>query len=360
VTPALEISRRDDVPRWLGYGAPVVTILAALLVGAIPLVLIESDPLTVYREMFVGSVTDLGTVDDVLVRSVPLFLAALAVYVPLKAGLWNIAVEGQIYLGGIAALWIGVTFAAPTYVLLPAMAIGAAVVGALSGMVPAYLRIKYDLNEIIVTLMITFAAVEFNTYVVRGPLESAGGVPVSKSLPTAARIPPLGETGVHLGVLVLVVGAVGTYYLIQRSATGYEISMVGSGPKAVAASPISKTRLFYLTMALGGGIACVAGMIQIAGVRGNLVPHWSPQYGFIAIPIALLGINSAFRVLGASLFFAVLFVGGNSISVTSDVPFSIVNILIALIFLFLITSEFFKRFRVTLTPSGRAGGVADD
>jgi simple sugar transport system permease protein len=113
-------------------------------------------------------------------------------------------------------------------------------------------------------------------------------------------------------------------------------------------------------MAAGGAIACLAGMIQIAGVRTNLVPHWSPQYGFIAIPIALLGMKSAFRVLFASLFFALLFVGGTSVTVTSSIPFSIVNILIALIFLFLITSEFFKRFTVDLElerPGAIGGGV---
>lgn len=365
MTDIVEVTRRDDAPRWLSYGAPVVTVLAALLVGAVPLVMIEANPITVYEEMFIGTVSDVSTFFAVLVRAVPLFLAALAVYIPLKAGLWNIAVEGQLYFGGIAALWVGVTVSAPMYLLIPAMVLAAVVVGLLTGLVPAYLRIKFDLNEIIVTLMITFAAVEFNSYMVRGPLQSSGGVPVSRSLPPEGTLPKLGGTDLHLGVLTLVLGVLAVYYLIQRSSLGYEITMVGEGASAVESSPISKKRIFYLTMAVSGGIACLAGMIQIAGVRSNIVPHWSPQYGFIAIPIALLGINGAFRVLGASLFFALLFVGGNSISVTSNVPFSIVNILIALIFLFLITSEFFKRFRVRLAlPTGdrraeRRGGEHD-
>lgn len=358
--PKIEISRREDVPRWLGYGAPVITVVAALLVGAIPLLLIETNPVTVYLDMFVGSVSDAGSIVNVLVRAVPLFLAGLAVYIPLKAGLWNIAVEGQLYIGGIVATWIATTYVAPSYVLIPAMVLGAVAVGAVSGAIPAYLRARYDINEIIVTLMITFAAIELNTYMVRGPLKSAGGVPVSESLPAFARLPELGDTGIHAGVALLLVGAAGVYYLIQRSAIGYEILMVGSGPNAVAASPISKDRIFLLTMAVGGAIACVAGMVEIAGVRGNLVPHWSPDYGFIAIPIALLGINGAFRVLGASLFFAVLFVGGNSIAVTSNVPFSIVNILIALIFLFLVTSEFFKKFTVDLDVRSTPAGVGDE
>jgi len=360
MTSRIEISRREEIPPWLGYGTPVVTVLAALIVGAVPLVLIKTDPVTVYRNMFIGSVSDISTLVNVLIRAVPLFLAALAVYVPLKSGLWNIAAEGQIYLGGIVAVWIGTTYSAPTYVLVPAMALGAIVVGVVSGLIPAYLRIKYDLNEIIVTLMITFAAVELNSYMVRGPLQASGGVPLSKSLPEAATLPVVGGTDFHFGVFLLFFGAIGVYYLIQHSPIGYEILMIGSGPDAVESSPISKHRIFLLTMAVGGAIACVAGMVQIAGVRGNIVTSWSPQYGFIAIPIALLGINGAFRVLGASLFFAVLFVGGNSISVTSNVPFSIVNILIALIFLFLITSEFFKKFQVSLNQKDPSGGDIDE
>lgn len=350
MTDLIRVRRRDEVPSWLGYGAPVITIVAALVVGAIPLVLIEANPITVYGEMFVGSLMDGGTIINLLVRAVPLFLAALAVYIPLKAGLWNIAVEGQLYLGAIAGTWVGVTWDAPIYIIIPAMAVVAILVGAITGWVPAYLRSKYDINEIIITLMITFAAIEFNNYVVRGPLQAAGGVPVTKSLPPSAQLPTLGDTNLHLGVLLLVVLAVAVYYLFKHSSLGYEISMVGEGPMAVEASPISKHRVFILTMVLGGAIACLAGIVQIAGVRTNIVPHWSPQYGFIAIPIALLGMKSAFRMLGASLFFALLFVGGNSVTVTSSIPFSIVNILIALIFLFLITAEFFKRFSVSLDP----------
>lgn len=353
--PIYKIRRRDEVPPLLEYGAPIVTVAAAVLIGAVPLILIDADPVTVYGKMFFGTVTEFGTIVSLLIRAVPLFLAALAVYIPLKAGLWNIAVEGQIYLGGIAALWIGVTYPAPSYILVPAMAIGAIVVGAITGLIPAYLRVRYDINEIIVTLMITFAAIEFNSYVLRGPLQSEGGTPVSKTLPAFAKIPVLGDTKLHYGVFLLIIGTITVYYLIHRSATGYEILMVGSGPRAVESSPISTRRILFLTMSIGGGIASLAGMIQIAGVRTNLVPYWSPEYGFIAIPIALLGFKSAFRVLFASLFFALLFVGGNSVTVTSNVPFSIVNILIALIFLFLITSEFFKKFKVEIIGSVAQG-----
>lgn len=361
MTDLIEVRRRDEVPTWISYGAPVITVVAALIFGALPLVLINTNPIDVYAEMFLGSLTDVGTIIDLLVRAVPLFLAALAVYIPLKAGLWNIAVEGQLYLGAIAGTWVGVTLEWPIYLLIPAMAVLAIIVGAITGWLPAYLRSKYDINEIIITLMITFAAIEFNTYVVRGPLQASGGVPVSKSLPPFAQLPAFVDTNLHFGVLLLVVLAVLVYYLMEHASLGYEISMVGEGPMAVESSPISKHRIFILTMMLGGAIACLAGMVQIAGVRTNIVPHWSPQYGFIAIPVALLGMKSAFRILGASLFFALLFVGGNSVTVTSSIPFSIVNILIALIFLFLITSEFFKRFSISIASGTRGGtGVSSN
>lgn len=360
MTVDIDINRREDIPSWLGYGTPVVTVLVALVIGAIPLVLIDTDPVVVYEDMFIGTLTDTDGIIDVVVRTVPLLLAGLAVYIPLKAGLWNIAVEGQLYLGGIMATWVAISFSAPIYLLIPAMMVAAGVAGAVSGAVPAYLRAKYDINEIIVTLMITFAAIELNEYMIRGPLQGDTGVAISPPFSDAARIPTVGDTSLHYGAVLIVIAVLATYYFIRRSSLGYQTLMVGSGPGAAESSPINRYQIYMLTMIIGGVIAAVAGMVEISGVHGRLNPQWSPEYGFIAIPIALLGLNGAFRVLLASMFFALLFVGGNSIAVTSSVPFSIINVLIALIFLFLITSEFFKKFEVNIRLDILSGGGTDE
>ncbi|MFB6173096.1 MAG: ABC transporter permease, partial [Halobacteriales archaeon] len=148
----IDVSARESVPAWLAYGTPVFTVLAALLVGAGALLALGVNPVAAYGTMFVGTATSRFGVVQTLLKAVPLVLAGLAVYLPLRAGLWNIGAEGQLYLGAIAGTWIGINVAAPAAVRLPLALLGAAVAGGLWGLVPGYLRARRGVNEIIVTL----------------------------------------------------------------------------------------------------------------------------------------------------------------------------------------------------------------
>lgn len=349
----IDVSAREDVPTWVTYGTPVFTVVAALAVSAVALVALDVDPVAAYRTMFVETLTTEFGLSQTILRAVPLALTGLAVYLPLRAGLWNIGAEGQLYLGAIVGTWIGLNVSAPGYVLVPLLLVGAGVAGGLWGLIPGLLRARRGVNEIIVTLMLTFVGIELAGYLVRGPMRGGvGNFPVSAILPDAAQLPTMGP--VHVGVALVVLATAAIRFLVGQTETGYEITVVGSNPDAAEQAGVDVEWVYVFVLVVAGALAGLAGAIEIAGIQDRLRPNFSPGYGFTAIPIALLGRRGAVRVAVAALFFAVLVVGGSSMELAFDVPAAIVEVIQALVILFLITAEFFKQYRVDVRRSGPA------
>lgn len=345
----VDFEARQEVPRWLAYGSSVFTILAALLVSSVALISLNVNPLDAYNIMFVQPLTGLSGISNVLEKTTPLLLAGLAVYLPLRAGLWNIGATGQIYIGAIIGSWIGINVTAPSFVLLTLMFVGAGLGGAVWGFIPGYLRAKWGVNEIIVSLLIAYAAIEINGYMVRGPMQGgAGNFPVSEILPDAALLPDIPVIGSHIGIIIGLLAAVVVYVVVQKTNAGYEITFTGSNSDAAEQAGMNSLWIYVAVFVVGGALAGMAGLIEIAGVQERLRPDFSPGYGFTAIVIALLGRDNAFKVVLAALFFGLLLVGGTSLEVAYTVPAALVEIIQALVILFLITAEFLKSYKVDI------------
>ena len=353
----LSVSAREEVPRWLTYATPVFTVLGALGLGALALVALGVNPLAAYGTMFLDTLTTDFGVRQTLIRAVPLVLTGLGVYLPLRAGLWNIGAEGQLYLGAIAGTWVGLNVEAPGVVLVPLLLVAAGLAGGLWGLVPGLLRARRGVNEIIVTLMLTFVGIELAGYLVRGPMRGGqGNFPVSATLPDAALLPTL--SSLHAGVVVALAATVAIRLLVGRTVIGYEVAVTGSNPDAAERAGIDVEWVYVFVLVGGGALAGMGGAIEIAGIQERLRPNFSPGYGFTAIPIALLGRRGAVRVLLAGLFFAVLVVGGSSMELAFDVPAALVEVIQALVVLCLITAEFFKRYRIDLERTDSEGSAA--
>jgi len=341
---------RNETPRWLGWAVPVLTVLAALTVGALPILLAQTDPITVYLTMFLDPLTSDYRTGQILTRATPLILAGLAVYLPLKAGLWNVGAEGQIYVGGIGAAVVALTVDAGIVVLLPLTLLAGALLGALWGFVPGYLLARWNANEIVTTLMLVFVAQNLNSYMIRSVLPGPSNYPYTETFPDTAVLPPLAESGilshVHAGVLFVPIAAAAVYVIMDRTAFGFETTVFGSSQAAAEQSGMSRFKIIVVTMTIGGLLAGAAGVSQAAGTGGRLSEAISPGYGFTAIIIALLGRRGVPQVLAAGAFFALIYVGGNAVSTSTGLSTAIIDVVQALIFLFLITGEFFKRFTV--------------
>lgn len=365
MTLSVELTSRESVPEWLSYSAPPLTILAALVVTAVPLLWIDVSPLAAYRELFVGTLSDIAGISDILRTALPLFLAGLAVYIPRKAGLWNIGAEGQIFVGAIVGAYIGLNVSWPSYVLIPAMVLAGGLVAGIFGAIPGYLRAEHDVNEIISSLMLTLTATTFTGYLLRGPMQGRGGQAATDRLPEAARIPsefPLvGEIHprLHAGVVLLLIAVAVVYVLMNKTRLGYEITFIGANPEAAVQAGISKYKIYVMTFVFAGSLAGIAGVVEISGVYGRLFEAFSPGYGFTAIAVALLGRNGPFRVLLAALFFGVLTAGGTSLAVTHGVPTALIDIIVALVILFLLTAEFVKEYRVDVSLDRESGPDTD-
>jgi len=245
--------------------------------------------------------------------------------------------------------------------LLPLMFVGAGIAGGLWAAIPAWLRARWGINEIITTLLFTFIAADVKNYVVRGPMQAPGAnFPQTAQLPAAALLPEIPGLGYPAGILLAVALVAVTHVVMNRMRLGFEITVIGANDRAAEQAGMSKYRIYLVVLVAGGAVAGLAGISEISGVQSRLRAFFAPGYGFTAIPIALLGRNGALQVMLAATFFAVIFVGGSSIQTLLGVPSAIVDIIQALIILFLITAEFFKRYSVDLSirrePEPRAAG----
>ncbi|RXK47971.1 ABC transporter permease [Halorientalis pallida] len=348
MTVSVTVEHRESTPSWLRYTAPLLTGALALLVAAVPLLVLNVNPVEAYLVLFVGTLLSPSGIVNTLVTAVPLFLTGLAVYIPYRAGLWNLGAEGQLFFGAVAGTFVGVNadFSAP--VLLGLMFVASGIVGGLYGAIPGYLRAKHDVNEIITSLMLSLAAVSLTHYLVRGPMQGSGGSAATESLPEAALVPTVFSPRLHVGVVLLVVVAACIAVLMNHTSLGFRISFVGANVGAARQSGISEYRTYLVVFVLGGVLAGVAGIVEVAGVYGRLFEGFSPGYGFTAVAVALLGRNGVTRVLAAALFFGLLQTGGSSLAILMDVPTALVDVIVALIILFILTAEFFKTHRIDL------------
>lgn len=355
----VEVSAREDVPRWMAYGTPVFTVVAALAVSGLALVALGVDPVRAYETMFLQTLTTEFGLTETVAKAVPLIFAGLAVYLPLKAQLWNIGAEGQLFIGAVAGTWIGLNVSLPMVALLPLMFVAAAIAGALWVAIPAWLRARWGINEIITTLLFTFIAADVKNYLVRGPMQAPGAnFPQTAQLPAAAQLPDIPGLGFPVGIVAAVALVVGVYLLMNHTRLGFEITVIGANDRAAEQAGMSKYKIYLFVLMGGGAMGGLAGISEISGVQSRLRAFFAPGYGFTAIPIALLGRNGAFRVMLAALFFAVIFVGGSSLQTLLGVPSAIVDIIQALIILFLITAEFFKSYSIDLSVERGTGTQA--
>lgn len=359
MSPELDLTPRQEVPAWLAVSAQLLTVLCALLIASVALAMVDINPIEAYALMFVEPFTNVFHATRIINRSAPLILAGLAVYLPLRSGLYNIGAEGQLVLGGIVTVWVGVN--APGILGLsgsglPAVGVTlvcSALAGAAWMVVPVYLYVRYDVNEILTTLMLVFTAQQFNTYVINGPMQtSLGSFPRSESV--AFTVPALFGSNVRAGIVLAVLAVASTWVLLNRTRLGYEITLSGSNEEVGRQAGISSAKVAVVVFLIAGAFAGLAGFLEIAGNQGNLTAGWSPGYGWTAIPIALLGRRSAVQTMLAGLLFGVLFVGGLVMNTTLGVPAAISQMIEALVILFLIAAEFVKNYRVDVEFGDRS------
>jgi ABC-type uncharacterized transport system permease subunit len=268
-----------------------------------------------------GSMGSTAAWTATVLKAAPLLLSGLAVALAFRCGVWNIGAEGQLLFGALCATAVATRIGSgvPAIVLLPLLMLAAALGGALLGAIAGVLRARRGVSEVISTILLNFVAIQLVALAVQGPLqESVGAYPKSDPFPAAAMLPAWGR--LHLGLLLALVIAVAVYAVVFRSAFGFRLRAVGLSARAARFAGISPERTALAVLALSGGLAGVAGGVEVSGVTGQLFQGLSAGTGYTAIAVALLARLHPIGVIPAALFFGALEAGAGAMQRSAGVP----------------------------------------
>jgi len=323
----------------------VWAILCALLVGAIVIMAGGSDPLAAYAALFHGAFFEYHGIATTLVKMSPLLLAGLAVVLPLRAGLFNIGAEGQIYLGALfatlAALYLP---AMPGWLHITVCSLAGMLGGALWALVPAYLKAWHNINEVIVTLLMNYIGINLISYAVSGPMMDEGApYPYSAEIREDLWLPHiLPRTDAHLGVVIGVALAVLMYFVLERTSIGYSINTVGRNPQAARYAGMSVRQHIVWSLVAGGALAGLAGTYEVLGLKYRLFHMFSAGYGYDGIVVAFLSGSHPLYAILAALFLGGLRSGANIMQRAVGVPTTVVDSIEGLVVIFVATSLAFR------------------
>ena len=329
----------------LGIVLPIVLALAA---GALLLLAFGKDPIAYYGYVLERGLRSPTGFEASVTRTAPLLLIAAGLIVAFRAGLWNLGVDGQFLLAAVC-----VAALAPKLVLfLPAPAASlicflvALAAGALWSLVPAFLKARHGVNEIISTLMMSFLGVSLANLLIKIPFNDPGTMePRTATLPVGERLPRLGDTTIHWGVVLSILLVVAVHCVMTHTSFGLKLQIVGASPRTARHAGLDVRRLTFAAFALSAGLAGLAGAIEVLGVHGTIRADWNPAYGILVIPLVFLARFNGFAVIALVFLFAVLMIGGESAARRLDVPSFFVLALVALLMLFFAMIEFLDQAR---------------
>ncbi|RMA40847.1 ABC transporter permease [Rhodophyticola porphyridii] len=325
---------------------PLFAVVAALILGALTMLATSVEPATIgrsYLALLQGSVGSLAAISETLTAAAPLILAGLGLALGFRAGLFNIGAEGQILMGGMAAVICGFSFShLPFAVLMPLCVISGGAAGAFYASIAGWLRAATGAHEVITTIMLNMISYRLVDYMLRLPWVQRPGRadPISQSVPPNAELPALLQwldpnLRLHAGIFLTLLAVVVVYWLLFRTKLGFEFRASGASPEAARYAGMRASLIIVLAMATAGMLAGLAGANQVLGVLGRASPGFSAGIGFDAIAVALLGRSHPVGVLFAGLLFGALEAGGRQMQVDAGVSIDLIGIIQALIIVFI-------------------------
>jgi simple sugar transport system permease protein len=325
---------------------PVLAVVLALVIGAVVMLATGVTFTAIgqsYLALFTGSLGSLNAVSETLTAAAPLTLAALGIALGFRAGLFNIGAEGQLLLGGLAAVVVGFALTdTPAWIHLPLALIAGAVAGALWAAIAGWLKAATGAHEVITTIMLNLIAMRLVDYLLRNPpVQKPGRAdPISQSVLPSAELPKLltwidPNLRLHAGILLVLAAVAFVYWLLFRTTRGFEFRAAGANPHAARYAGMRSGLIIVSVMALAGALAGLAGANQVLGVLGRASPGFSGGAGFNAIAVALLGRSHPVGVLLAGLLFGGLEAGGREMQVASGVSIDLIAIIQSLVIIFM-------------------------
>lgn len=351
----ITLEARKQSSRLMTYLSPVIAIVMTLIAGMLIFAYMGKGPLDGLYIFFIEPISSLYGLGELGVKSVPLILIAIGLTIGFKANVWNIGAEGQYVMGAILGGGVALFFNIhSTFLMLSTMMLGGIIGGMLWAVIPAYLKTKFNTNEILSSLMLTYVAILFLNYLVNGPYRDPEGFnfPQSAMFSDNALLPILIEgTRLNLGAVITLFIVLAIWFLLSRTIIGFQINVVGQSTPAAKYAGFNEKKLVWFSMLVGGGFAGLAGLMEAAGPVGQIQPTLATGYGFTAIIVAFLGRLHPIGILFAGLLLALTYLGGESAQIEMGLPVALTGVFQGMILFFLLAADVLIQYRIRLVQA---------
>ena len=356
--PRLKLEARPQPSPFWSYGSPLLALLCTVVIGIILFALLGKDPVRGLQVFFWEPIKSGYAVGELVVKATPLLLIALGLAVCFRSNVWNIGAEGQYILGAVAASGVALLSDKTTGGwIVPALLVAGVMGGMAWAGLTALLRDKFNANEILVSLMLVYVAVQVLGYLVFGPWKDPNGYnfPQTKSFEAATRIPRLFEgSRVSIGVLFALVGVAGVWVFLFRTRSGFAQQVGGLAPAAARYAGFSSRRALWIALLVSGGMAGLAGALEVAGPIGQLTPYVPAGYGFAAIIVAYVGRLHPVGMVFSAILMSMFYIGGELAQSRLGLPKSLTGVFQGLLLFTLLGCDTLVNYRlrwITSTPS---------
>ena len=358
--PRLEARREPS--RAMRLATPPLAVLLTMVAGALVFQIMGFDGLAAIHQIFIAPVIDISHWPDLGVKAAPLIIIAVGLAIGFCANVWNIGAEGQYVFGALGATGMALaTWEMEGAWILPAMCLAGFVAGGLYAAIPAFLKTRVGVNEILTSLMLTYVAIQLLYYLMRGPWKDPEGYnfPQSRLFTDWQTLPMVSEESyIHMGVPISVLIALAVWIIMGRTIIGFEVRLAGLAPAAARHGGFNAKRTVWLCLLAGGGLAGLAGTFEAAGPFGQMVPQFPVGYGFTAIIVAFLGRLHALGIILAGLVLAVSYVGGELAQTEAGLPHAATGMFQAMMLFFLLAVDILVRYRLRFGRPAAAEGAA--
>mgnify|MGYP001045275372 CR=1 FL=1 len=320
---SFKLEKRTPPSWWFRMLMPIMAVIISLAISSIFLLALRKNPFTAFYYLFYGGLGTKFAFLEMLVKATPLILTGIAVSIAFLAKYWNIGAEGQLYAGALLATWVGIqNFNLSPFFYVSLVIIAGFVGGGVWSFIPAYLKAKFKVDDVVTTLLMNYIMIYFVSAILTGPWRNPVSMwPESVNIAENARLIQLvPRSRVHIGFLIAVAVVFVAYFIVKKTKLGFEIRATGSNPKAANFLGINTLKTIIIASVLSGGVAGLAGVSEVAGVHYHLIQNLSPGYGYSGIVIAMLGGLNPFGVLFAALYFSVIITGAQMMSRSVGIP----------------------------------------
>lgn len=355
----LSLQPRARPARAMLWLSPVLAAVLSIIGVTVLFAVLGRDPVQALFTMFVAPLASVDGLGELGLKATPLLLCAIGIAIGVRADVWNIGAEGQFTLGAIFGTGVALAYGGQGHWwIIPATLIAGIVGGMAWAAIPALLRTRFNAHEILTTLMLAYVAIQLLGYLVHGPWKDPEGYsfPQTKQFEADAMLPVLiPDTRLHIGALFALLSVPLGSVLLGRTLMGFRIRTVGAAPAAARYAGFNRNFIVWVCLLLSGGLAGLAGICEIAGGNGQLTPTISPGYGFAAIIVAFLGRLNPVGILFASLLMALLYLGGEGLQVTMQLPIAVTGTIQGMLLFFLLAADVLINYRLRLLPARRPG-----